>query len=93
MKKLTLRLDDLAVESFVADALEARIGTVEGQDFTLQCGGTDVCTASCYGTCVGAPGGSTCGGPGCEGTQDILCTETGNTSCNEPCPSCMPEYC
>lgn len=99
MKKLKLQVDDLAVESFVADAREARIGTVEGHDFTLHCGGSDLCTVSCNGTCYGSCDGHTCNtieynscGGGCN-TQDILCTASAGTSCNEPCPSCMPEYC
>jgi hypothetical protein len=91
MKKLKLDIDDLAVESFSVDKAGARLGTVQGQDFTLQCGGTNVCTASCNGTCYGS-----CGGNGCRtieyvscdhtcATQDILCGGSGNTTCNQPC--------
>ena len=48
MKKLSLRLDELAVETFepVPNAAE-RSGTVEGNQDTPQ----PCCTASCGGTC------------------------------------------
>ena len=45
MKKLTLDLSELRVESFRTDQAEARRGTVRGHVET------DCCTISCGGTC------------------------------------------
>jgi hypothetical protein len=52
MKKLNLRLDDLAVETFEPAAVDAeRSGTVKGNlDTPRAC-----CTASCGGTCGANP--------------------------------------
>jgi hypothetical protein len=45
MKKLSLNLDNLTVESFETAESEERLGTVRGHVCS------DVCTASCAGTC------------------------------------------
>ena len=46
MKKMSLNLDQLAVESFEISNDRAMKGTVRGHDVC-----SDVCTASCAGTC------------------------------------------
>lgn len=52
MKKLSLQLDELVVESFEPAAVEAeRSGTVKGNQDTLR----PCCTASCGGTCGADP--------------------------------------
>lgn len=58
MKKLKLRLDDLRIDSFHADAEEQGKGTVFGEqcscDTVCTCPGLSyepTCPASCYGTC------------------------------------------
>ena len=52
MKKLSLRLDELAVETFEPAAAETeRPGTVKGNQNTPQ----QCCTASCGGTCGANP--------------------------------------
>jgi hypothetical protein len=38
MKKLALKLDDLAVETFATTGTKGRAGTVQGRDATLHCG-------------------------------------------------------
>jgi len=72
MKKLSLALEDLAVESFTTDGAASRRGTVEARSGTTyrdeSCGGTCVQTcypascASCAFTCDASCGG--CGGSG-----------------------------
>ena len=68
MKKLSLELDQLAVESFAILSEDEVRGTVAGQnepEYTASCGGTCVdtcvscvntcqntCAQSCWGTCV-----------------------------------------
>ncbi|MBV9108140.1 MAG: hypothetical protein JO306_01885 [Gemmatimonadetes bacterium] len=59
MKKLSLKVDEIDVSSFVADELEGVIGTVDANDAGLtvppRCGGTvmagndgdDQCTSGC----------------------------------------------
>ncbi|HEX8242346.1 MAG TPA: hypothetical protein VF541_02575 [Longimicrobium sp.] len=52
MKKLSLQLDELVVESFEPAAVETeRRGTVKGNQDTPQA----CCTASCGGTCGANP--------------------------------------
>jgi hypothetical protein len=56
MRKLSLDLDDLEVESFSAEDTPAERGTVVGQnaqgtvqlDCTVICWGTQLCTTGCY---------------------------------------------
>lgn len=83
MKKITLDLDDLKVESFetTAEASDAP-GTVHGyitRDLTL----CDQCTDS---TC-----GSTCGGscsPTCTNTCAPTCAQTCSSTCDSTCSGC-----
>jgi hypothetical protein len=82
-KKLTLELEDIAVDSFTTDSRMGRRGTVEarsgGTYIDESCGGTCVFTcypascASCAFTCdagCGGTSGNTCGGATCNGTCD-----------------------
>lgn len=100
MRKLTLELEALTVESFAADgAAEAR-GTVAARQFTVY---ADECVTpngtcerdcsdhlSCWGTCNSCAGtcGATCGGWTC-GATCAGCT--GETDCGcqtwETCPA------
>ena len=88
MKKLSLQLDDLTVESFhVQDAPRER-GTVMGHD-TVRC--TNTCDTLNNYTCDGQAtcGGQTCGnlytcqGDGCGGTGADQCPQTEDASCQQ----------
>lgn len=72
MKKLTLDLDALAVESFDAETPDAGQGTVQGRQ------------QSVYDTCYGQ---QTCGGNTCADSCDGVCGSyycvTGDGSCDE----------
>jgi hypothetical protein len=76
MRKLKLRMDDLAVDSFSIAAAEGS-GTVRGREITQNCGGTDYCTlgSSCDGSCY-----ASCGDPDC---GSYYCT--GDNSCYASC--------
>ena len=64
MKKLSLELDELGVESFETEAGEAR-GSVKGNAATLRC--TNDCSAGCL------PTQCTCGAdPGTNAMQDAI---------------------
>lgn len=82
MKKLSLKLDELAVESFETASAQAPRGTVEGQGFTDQGCVTDE-YQSCGGSC---PYVGTCGENTCQGTCRASCYGTcdGNT-CEGSC--------
>ncbi|HEX6371940.1 MAG TPA: hypothetical protein VF006_23655 [Longimicrobium sp.] len=58
MKKLTLRLDDLAVDSFDTSALARDKGTVVAEQCT--CGGPYTCAGTCPVTCDDASCAPTC---------------------------------
>ena len=65
MRKLSLQMDDLAVESFpTSKGTEAMKGTVDAAEFSLQtaqcgsCAGNTCGGASCFTSCIP-------GGPGC----------------------------
>jgi hypothetical protein len=66
MKKLTLRLDDLRIDSFTTTPAERARGTVFGEQCTCHtectCPGCPTCDASCNGTCYenSCVGGSNC---------------------------------
>ena len=79
MKKLTLRLDDLRIDSFQTTPAESRKGTVFGEQCTCwtncTCPGCPTCDASCNGTCGGSCDVS------CNGTCDASC----NGSCDYTC--------
>lgn len=52
MKKIRLRLESLAVESFAANARTGEMGTVRGREATARCGGEDTFYVSCnYSAC------------------------------------------
>jgi len=67
MNKLSLKLDDLRVDTFETTAVKTEKGTVFGEQCTCwtQCGqntcpGCPTCDASCNGTCYASCNG-TCG--------------------------------
>jgi hypothetical protein len=74
MRKLTLKLDDLSVDSFDTSAVRREKGTVFGEQCTCwtncgqnTCPGCYTCDASCNGTChdscngtCDCPSGNTC---------------------------------
>ncbi len=83
MRKLTLELDSLAVETFETVTPPAARGTVQGMsDGYLGCSQRTDCNAQTWD------------GPGCDSTQlQDLCTCSGggganNTSCNNTCVTC-----
>jgi hypothetical protein len=66
MRKIRLRIDTLAVESFPTAHAQPGAGTVAGAEFTaatVQCGscGGETCAGfSCYTSCAGAVGRPAC---------------------------------
>lgn len=93
MRKLTLDLNSVEVESFDTGAAPRRVGTVEGhQRITWTCPpptSPDTCAASCgcgvdtaWNTCgaCGPTYGSTCPDAGC-GSYEITCMITGPARC------------
>ena len=99
--KLSLKLDDLMVDSFDTTAAQKAKGTVFGEQCT--------CWTNC--TCPGCPTCNTCGdtcntcGATCPATcyntcDDATCNTCGDTcnyscECNsyQPCPSAQYTYC
>ncbi|HEX8391214.1 MAG TPA: hypothetical protein VF665_02560 [Longimicrobium sp.] len=86
MKKLSLNLDGLAVQSFTTQSTLRTRGTVQGHEAEtdlVSCGGTCDATA-CYGSCYGCSGGSC----GCV-TRDITCQASSpnpvGTCCGAEC--------
>ena len=89
MRKITLDVDQLKVDSFQTDGVQAGRGTVHGHYFTEvgcytdeahNCGSVGgTCEQSCYGSC-----NSACNS--CYGS----CNCSGDT-CNATCP--LPETC
>ncbi|HEU0013399.1 MAG TPA: hypothetical protein VFQ45_06930 [Longimicrobium sp.] len=95
MKKLTLDLDDLRIESFRTTEQEAEErGTVHAHD---QCGCSCCCTGytqPCQATCDTSPShpgypscGNTCDYSACYGT----CYDSCGGSCGWSCGYCGPE--
>lgn len=84
MRKLSLKLDELAVESFETASAGAPRGTVEGQQFTAYGCVTDE-YQSCGGSCqwVGTCGENTCEGT-CAASCHGTCAGQGNT-CDGTC--------
>ena len=69
MKKLSLSLDDLTVESFDTHVIEARPGTVRAnEERTVVTAACDTCYVSCDG--------SACPATVCEPTCDASCGDT-----------------
>jgi hypothetical protein len=77
MKKLTLELENLVVESFDTSFIHRPQGTVFGEQGTRQsactCPGLATCAASCNGTC----------GPSCGGCYSDVCHTLGSCECEE----------
>jgi hypothetical protein len=77
--KLTLKLEDLSVDSFDTTTPQKAKGTVFGEQCTCwtncTCPGCPTCYASCNGTCGGTCGENTCA-----------------ASCNGTCAGCGTEY-
>ena len=82
MERLTLRLDDLAVDSFPTTAPAAARGTVFGEQCTCYtnctCPGCPTCDDTCAETCGDSCGPSTCAQTCGEATFDRTCL----MSCN-----------
>lgn len=89
MNKLTLRLDDLRVDTFYVESALKQKGTVLGEQCTCHtqctcpgcpsCAHYATCDASCNGTC-----GATCNAS-CYGTCDYSCDCGSNDSCYDTC--------
>lgn len=92
MKKLSLRVDDLLIESFTTGDARARLGTVDAHSLTNY--GAQTCNGYPANTCIGYGTCFTCYFTQC-GTCDGVCTQdaTCNT-CNNTCdynqPGCGP---
>jgi hypothetical protein len=96
--KLSLKLEDLTVDSFDTTVTQKAKGTVFGEQCTCytnctcpgcptcyaSCNGENTCAASCNGTCAG----DTCANS-CYGTCDYSCA----CDSNYPCPSAMYSHC
>ena len=79
MKKLTLDVTDLKVESFPTAAVQTREGTVKANEDTA------FCSASCQPTCGIVPMTYDCEGEtlGCEGAAAVRPTSFGCTTGGE----------
>ncbi|HEV7588055.1 MAG TPA: hypothetical protein VGO40_07965 [Longimicrobium sp.] len=68
--KLTLNLEQLAVDSFQTMAAEKPKGTVFGEQCTCYtnctCPGCPTCANTCPDTCAGCGSGYSCDGTGCD---------------------------
>lgn len=85
MKKLSLDLNALAVESFDTTTLGAGArGTVRGNADTVPAAGEEAILSCCPSQCASAcpTQCATCGGPSCEATCKTCLTCTGVT---DPC--------
>lgn len=94
MRKITLRLESLAVESFETTPPARAEGTVVGHQRTpactfscdsciqtaCTCPGNNTCAQSCNGTCFGY----SCQAPTCVGT----CATCGANTCEPTCGAC-----
>ena len=93
--KLTLKLEDLSVDSFDTTTRQTVKGTVFGEQCTCwtQCGqntcpGCPTCDASCNGTCA------TCGENTCAASCNGTCgAATCGYSCNYTDCGCNPQTC
>ena len=88
MKKLTLNLDSLEVQSFVTDEKRSERGTVRGEQQPCTCYTQCTCPGcpTCAGTCPADPScadtcGDTCDDWSCLGTCPITCHETCQRTC------------
>lgn len=93
MRKLTLRIEALKVETFETQAAEARRGTVRGYSADWQCTAALSCDYGCNtrddGTC---PTGITCA-ISCGETCDASCQASGCGSCGPACQPTSPLVC
>ena len=92
MKKLTLDLDGLVVESFAAGNGAGLRGTVKGHDdITQNCGDTQYCTlgSSCDGSCYASCGDPDCGSYYCTGDLSCAATQCDETCGNSCAPTCF----
>ncbi len=94
MRKLSLNLENLVVESFDTTAEEKPRGTVFGEQCTCPtnctCPGHPTCDQTCWETCDDAtcPYGPTCAAScngTCDGTCNASCYGTCEASCNGTC--------
>jgi hypothetical protein len=103
--KLTLKLEDLAVDSFDTAPVQKPRGTVVGEQGPCTCPTACTCPGcpTCYETCAGqASCGNTCGGDTCvytcyEDTCAAWCGGTAHTycDCGATCgqTDCGPYFC
>ncbi|HEU4881023.1 MAG TPA: pinensin family lanthipeptide [Longimicrobium sp.] len=94
--KLTLKLDDLSVDSFETTIKQKARGTVFGEQCTCwtycgqnTCPGCPTCDASCNGTCVASCNG-TCNCPSGNATCAYSCNYT---DCDCLPPTCQQTNC
>jgi hypothetical protein len=92
--KLTLDLDQLAVDTFDTEAAQPRRGTVFGEQCTCPtactCPGCPSCDATCPATCANTCDDYSCGGS-CGGTCNTC--PTGAVSCYDTDCFCEPQTC
>jgi hypothetical protein len=96
--KLTLKLEDLSVDSFDTTTAQKAKGTVFGEQCTCwtncTCPGCPTCYASCNGTC-----GDTCPATCAYTCDDASCGDSCgcnySDACNtwDPCPTAHYTYC
>jgi hypothetical protein len=100
VRKITLQLESLAVDSFETTAVELAIGTVVAQQGTrfcsltcadscfhtaCTCPGVNTCLLSCGGSCVQSCNG-TCVGYSCEAATCVgTCATCGANTCEPTC--------
>jgi hypothetical protein len=82
--KLTLNLDQLAVDSFDTAAVQPRRGTVFGEQCTCYtnctCPGCPTCANTCPATCAW-----TCDDPSCAASCNGTCNEATCNTCGYTC--------
>jgi hypothetical protein len=91
MRKLSLDLDAIQVESFSTQSAAAARGTVDARQgretWTCPVPTQDTCAGTCEYSCNG-----TCGGGGTTGSTCVSCAQTCDLTCNTcaaTCDSCM----
>jgi hypothetical protein len=87
MKKLTLQVESLVVESFDTSRMPAADrGTVRGRDSWTEPQEPDTIVATCG--CPPPNTGASCGAASCQWSCDPGCTATcGAATCNQTCPN------
>jgi modification target Cys-rich repeat protein len=98
--KLTLNVEQLAVDSFDTSTASAKRGTVFGEQCTCYtqctCPGCPTCYNTCAATCVNTCDDHTCAAS-CNGTCGATCDCSGYTECDCPASclatACGPYYC